>query len=96
MVVMIFETVPVSLRGMLSRWMVEPSRNVFVGHISALVRDQLWEKCYSKLKGGGLVQVWSTNNEQHYKMRTFGETRRMIIDDEGLQLVMIPSLKEKK
>ena len=96
MVMMIFETVPVSLRGTLSRWMVEPSRNVFVGHVSALVRDQLWEKCCSKLKGGGLVQVWSTNNEQHYKMRTFGETRRTIIDDEGLQLVMIPSLKEKK
>ena len=96
MIVMIFETVPLSLRGLLSRWMVEPSRNVFVGHLSALVRDQLWEKCCGKLKGGGLVQIWSTNNEQHYQMRTFGDTRRKIVEDEGLQLVMIPTKNDKE
>ena len=95
MVVMIFETVPNSLRGLLSRWSIQPSTNVFVGHVSALVRDQLWNKCISKLKGGGLIQLWSTNNEQHFKMRSYGVTKYSIIEDEGLQLVINPLMKKR-
>ena len=90
MIVMILETVPTRLRGELSRWLIEPYPGVFVGHVSALVRDRLWEKCCKATKTGGVLQVWSTNTEQRFQMRANGKTRRSIVDYEGLQLVRIP------
>ena len=90
MVVMILERVPTSLRGELNRWLIEPHPGVFVGHLSGMVRDKLWDKCCQKLREGGVVQMWSTNNEQRFAVRTFGETRREIVDFEGLQLVRLP------
>jgi CRISPR-associated protein Cas2 len=94
MVVIILEKVPVSSRGELSRWMVEPHPGVFVGHVSAMVREKLWEKCCKNCKEGGVVQLWTTNNEQHYQMRTFGHTDRKVIDMEGLQLVSVPQTQK--
>ncbi|MDI7277098.1 MAG: type I-E CRISPR-associated endoribonuclease Cas2e [Anaerolineae bacterium] len=89
MVVMILERVPESLRGELARWLIEPHPGVFVGDVSALVRDRLWEKCCRRLKGGAALQAWSSNNEQSFEIRTWGATRREIVDMEGLRLVRI-------
>jgi len=91
MVVIILEKVPTSLRGELSRWLTEPHTGVFVGHVSAMVRERLWMNVCSKLKGGGALMVYSTNNEQRYKMEMFGYTKRQIVDFDGLQLIRIPS-----
>ena len=90
MVVMVLETVPTSLRGELTRWLLEPHPGIFVGHVSALVRDLLWEKCCQRSKEGGVIQAWSTNTEQRFKMRAFGTTRREVVDFEGLQLIRKP------
>lgn len=93
MVVIVLESVPTSLRGELTRWLIEPHPGVFVGHISAMVRDRLWEKCCQKIKGGGAVQVWNSNTEQRFRIRIFGETRRVIVDYDGLKLVRLPLKK---
>jgi CRISPR-associated protein Cas2 len=90
MVVIILEKVSVSLRGELTRWMIEPHTGVFVGHVSGMVRDRLWDKCCRQSKGGGVVQLWSTNNEQRFAMRTWGSTQREVVDFEGLQLIRRP------
>lgn len=90
MVVIVLQKTPARLRGELSRWLWEPSPNVFVGHVSAMVRDRLWEKCCKEKVEGGVLQVWSTNNEQHFDMRACGATRRQVIENEGLKLVLIP------
>jgi len=90
MLVMILETVPVGLRGELTRWLIEPHPGVFVGHVSGLVRDRLWLKCCQGMKNGGIVQIWSTNNEQRFQMRAYGDTRRDVVDFEGLQLIRRP------
>jgi CRISPR-associated protein Cas2 len=90
MIVMLLEKVPLRVHGELTRWLIEPRTGVFVGHVNAMVRDRLWEKC-SKARGiGGIVQIWSTNNEQHYAMRMSGDTSRQIVELEGLQLIQIP------
>jgi len=90
MVVMILEKVPVSLRGELTRWLIEPHAGVFVGHVNARVRDKLWDKCCQARRAGGVVQAWSTNTEQRFMIRTAGETRRTVVDFDGLQLIRIP------
>lgn len=94
MVVMILERVTPGLRGELTRWLIEPHPGVFVGHVSGMVRDRLWAKCCRSLGDGGAVQLWSTNNEQRFSVRTWGRTRREIVDFEGLQLVRLPVAKD--
>ena len=92
MVVMILEKVSKSLRGELTRWLIEPRAGVFVGDVSALVRDKLWEKCCTRITAGaGAVQIWTTNNEQGYDVRVWGHIQRRIVDYEGLKLVCVPA-----
>ena len=91
MIVMILEKVPSRLRGELTRWLLEPHTCVYVGHVNAMVRDRLWDKC-CKARGttGGVLQIWSTNTEQRFKMRMHGQTRRKIVNLDGIQLICIP------
>ncbi len=91
MIVMILETVPASLRGELTRWLLEPKAGVFVGRVSALVRDKLWEKVCDSAGTGGAMLIHSSDQEQGYAMRLCGVTKRQLADFEGLTLVQIPS-----
>jgi CRISPR-associated protein Cas2 len=76
----------------LTRWLIEPEPHpgVFVGHVNAMVRDRLWTKCCDAKRTGGVVQAWSTNNEQRLQMRTAGTTKRSVVDLDGLQLIHMP------
>jgi CRISPR-associated protein Cas2 len=95
MVVMVLEKVSTSARGELTRWLLEVRNGVFVGHITARVRDKLWEKCIKNNPTGGVFQAWSSNNEQHFQMRISGDTSRRIVYEEGLQLIKIPGEQVK-
>jgi CRISPR-associated protein Cas2 len=98
MVVLITQKVPASLRGELSRWMIEPRTGVFVGQVSAMVRDRLWDLAVKGAKDGGVILLWSSPTEQGFQWRIYGETGRQLSDFEGLSLVHIPhgALKGKK
>lgn len=95
MIVMILEKVSAGLRGELSRWLIEPRTGVFVGQVSARVRDALWEKAITRKSGGGVTQIWNTNTEQGFMIRNSGDTSRNLIEVEGLQLIQIPGEFEK-
>lgn len=90
MMVLILQSVPAGVRGEIAKWLLEPFPGVFVGHVSARVRDKLWEKCIRNKKVNGVVQIWSSNNEQRFKMRGHGTVRREILDIDGVQLIRIP------
>ena len=94
MIVIILEKVPKRLRGQLSRWMIEPRTGVFVGHINAMVRDKLWDKCCKARGAGGVIQIWSTNTEQRFRIRMYGDTSRRVVEKEGLQLILAPQFNE--
>ncbi|MFH1069488.1 MAG: type I-E CRISPR-associated endoribonuclease Cas2e [Candidatus Glassbacteria bacterium] len=88
MVLMILERVSPSLKGELSRWMIEPKSGVFIGNLSALVRDKLWDKVrYKSGECGACMLIWTTNNEQGFKIDAWGDTSRKVREFEGLQLV---------
>ena len=87
MVVILLERVPVSLRGELTRWLLEPKPGVFVGKVSAMVRDRLWERVCAGAKGGGGIMVYPADTEQGFAIRFCGETARAIVDFDGLALV---------
>ena len=92
MVVMILERVRTSLRGELTRWMLEPKAGVFVGRISSRVRDRLWdmvkEKRYHNSAG---ILLHGSNTEQGFRVKTFGHGSREAVDYEGLVLMRRPS-----
>lgn len=90
MVVMVLERVPVGLRGELTRWLLELKAGVFVGKVSASVRDALWTKICREAKGGGCILVYNTDNEQGFALKLYGDTARLIEDFEGLALLRIP------
>jgi CRISPR-associated protein Cas2 len=87
MVVMILENVPTALRGELTRWLIEPHPGVFVGHVSARVRDYLWQHCLTRMRGGSMIQIWSTNTEQRFDIRCHGKSDRELVCLEGMWLV---------
>jgi CRISPR-associated protein Cas2 len=89
-IVLVLEKVPVSLRGELTRWLLELKAGVFVGRVSAIVRDLLWEKVCDKMSAGGGFMIHPTNNEQGFALRTHGTTKRQVTDYEGLSLISIP------
>lgn len=91
MVVLIIESAPPGLRGELSKWMLQPKAGVFVGNVSAAVRDLLYEKACREVEEGGVTLIYNTNNEQGYAIRTFGDTTRQVEEWEGLFLVRRPN-----
>lgn len=95
MVVFLMEKVSPGLRGEITRWMLELRPGVFIGNVSALVREKLWETICQKLKGGAVTLLHSAANEQGYKIRTFGDTTRKVKDFDGLQLIVVSENKRK-
>ena len=89
MMVLILERVPTGLRGELTRWLLEPRAGVFVGTVSAMVRDKLWDRaCRGAGAGGGLL-IYPADAEQGFALRVCGSTRRSVADFDGLQLVRL-------
>ena len=95
MVVMTLEKVPSSLRGELTRWLIEIQTGVYVGRVSAKVRDLLWEKALARKAGGRITQAWSFRNEQKFAFRIAGDCKRKVIDFDGICLVAKASISNE-
>lgn len=94
MVVMVLERVTPSLRGELTRWLIQPKTGVFVGHVSARVRDRLWDKVTASKRNGAALIIYQDATEQGFSIRTAGRTSKIIEDFEGLLLPKIPKSSE--
>jgi CRISPR-associated protein Cas2 len=89
---MILEKVPRSLRGALTRWLIEVRAGIFVGNPTQRVREELWKKVMNPRRRqplGYVLQLWSAPNAQGYDFRQYGESKRQLIDFEGLGLVTL-------
>lgn len=90
MVILILERAPRSLRGLLSRWFIEPRAGVFVGRVSAMVRDKLWDKVVEAAPESGAIMIHSAQTEQGFQTRLYGDTSRSLVSIEGVTLVRVP------
>ena len=71
--------------------MIEPRTGVYLGNPTARVRDELWDMALTKIKEGSILQIWSDSRvAQGYRYRQFGDSDRVMIDMEGLGLVLRP------
>lgn len=87
MVVVVTENVPPRLRGRLAVWLLEVRAGVYVGDISARIREMVWEQIVTLAEQGNVVMVWATNTESGFEFQTWGENRRTPVDLDGLRLV---------
>jgi CRISPR-associated protein Cas2 len=92
MTIIILERSPESLRGLLSRWLMELRAGVFIGTVSAAVRQELFKLIEERLGlVGAAIFVWTTNNEQGYTAQILGDPNRVVSDFDGLFLTTILS-----
>lgn len=86
MIVIVVDNAVNSLRGELTRWIIEVKPGVFVGKVSGLVREKLWKKVESTDHNGALM-VYSDDTEQGFSMKMCGNPTRSIVDIDGIQLI---------
>jgi CRISPR-associated protein Cas2 len=88
MTVILLTNVKASVRGELTRWMLEPRAGVFVGKVSSLVRDRLWAKVQRSAgsDSSGLL-LYAADTEQGYRLEAFGSGSRRVRDFDGLLLI---------
>jgi CRISPR-associated protein Cas2 len=97
MVVIATTAVPDHLRGALSRWTSEVVPGIFVGSVSARVRDELWQTVTEVVGNGAALLIHPAPTEQGYAIRTAGTRRRIPVDFDGLTLIRMtaaPKVKE--
>ncbi|RLP07518.1 type I-E CRISPR-associated endoribonuclease Cas2 [Propionibacterium australiense] len=90
MVVLVLTACPASLRGHVTRWVLEISPGVFVGRMPARVRDELWDRVMELCLDGRAIMVISTRNEQGFDFRVHNHNWE-VIDADGLRLMRRPS-----
>lgn len=87
--VLILTACPPGLRGCITRWLLEASPGVFVGRLSARVRENLWDLVVAERKQGKALLIYSTNNEQGYAVRSAGHKWNPV-ELEGTTLLQHP------
>lgn len=95
MIVITVTSAPQSLKGDLTRWLTEISTGVYVGKVSARVREQLWKRIESSIKAGRATMVYNKKNEQGLEFRTIG-TEWNPVDFDGITLMLRPTVKTAK
>ncbi|WP_327178871.1 type I-E CRISPR-associated endoribonuclease Cas2e [Streptomyces sp. NBC_01335] len=87
MIVITATAVPDHLRGALTRWLLEVTPELYVGTVSAKVRDELWDAVAASTHDGIAVLAHPADNEQGFQLRTAGTRRREPVDFDGLTLI---------
>lgn len=96
MLVIVTENVPPRLRGRLAVWLIEIRAGVYVGDLSAKVRDMIWQQVEAGIEDGNAIMAWSTNTESGFDFLTLGKNRRLPTELDGLKLVSFYPIEDKK
>ena len=70
--------------------MLEAKTGVFIGSLSAMVRDRLWTKACRRAGEGSAILIYSSDTEQGFTVRLWGAGQRLPEDFEGLTLFRVP------
>lgn len=84
--VLVTSAAPPGLRGELTRWLLEIAPGVYVGNLSARVREKVWELTQANIRNGRAIMVIPARNEQRLEFLTCGDAWEPVTFD-GLKLV---------
>ncbi len=94
MLVVVTENVPPRLRGRLAVWLLEIRAGVYVGNVSKKIREMIWEQINAIAEDGNVAMAWSINTESGFDFQTYGQNRRIPIEEDGLRLVLFKPAEE--
>lgn len=86
MTVVVLTAVPPGLRGHLTRWLLEISPGVFVGHLPARVRERMWYRIVEFVDDGRALMVHSVQGEQRLAFQVHGHDWTPV-DYDGITLM---------
>lgn len=86
MTVVVLTAVPPGLRGHLTRWLLEISPGVYVGHVSARVREFMWLRILEHLDDGRALMVYAVPGEQRLRFEVHGHDW-LPVDYDGVSLM---------
>lgn len=84
--VIVLSNVPESVRGYTSVYFVEVQPCVYVGRVSKLVRDRLWETVVNNKQFGAATMVYTDDSEQGYRIETH-RSRYVAQNFDGIHLI---------
>ena len=91
MVILLTENVSEGLRGELTRWFLEVKTGTFVGNISAVVREEIWNEVKKQVVTGAALLIYSAQNEQGFPIEMHNTPKRRVVDIEGISLMAVES-----
>lgn len=93
MIIISLSDCPPALRGDLTKWLQEISVGVYVGQMSARVREEIWARVKDSIRSGKAVMVYTAMNEQgmDFKVHNSGWNP---IDFDGIKLMIRPSVQQ--
>jgi CRISPR-associated protein Cas2 len=75
--------------------MLEVTPQLYVGKLSAKVRDEVWLSVSASVENGVAVLIRPDANEQGFKIETAGTRNRSVQDFDGLSLITFrPNITE--
>nr|WP_237268057.1 type I-E CRISPR-associated endoribonuclease Cas2e [Tessaracoccus aquimaris] len=74
------------MRGHLTRWLLEVSPGVFVGHLTTRIRDHLWLRVLEMCKDGRAIMIFGTNGEQRLGFKVHNHSWE-VVDVDGVSLM---------
>ena len=86
MIVLVVSRAPPSLRGKLTRWLLQLKAGVYVGTLSKRVRTRLWDTTCAATRNGWAVLLYAENTEQGFTILSHGRAPVEFEDLEGLWL----------
>ena len=90
MVVLCLTNCPPTLRGDLTRWLMEIDTGVYAGNVSARVREELWNRVTENIKDGRATMVYSARTEQKMEFRVHNN-EWIPVDFDGMKLMLRPN-----
>ena len=87
MTIIVMESVSEKIRGECTRYLLEIKPGVFLGSITKIVRELLWQQICDSCTDGGAIMAYSASNEQGFNLQIYGNTNYQVIDMDGLKLI---------
>ena len=88
MTVIVANDVPPAVRGLLRRWFIEPSPNVFVGSVNARTREKTLDYVRRNAPGIAMLVIFDDATSQGYTVLNYGSTNRRLVRKCGLELIL--------
>ncbi len=95
MVVIVLSACPAGLRGHLTRWLLEVSPGVFVGIITARVRELAWQRVVELSRDGRAIMIYSARSEQRLAFKVHRHEWEPV-DIDGVHLMRRPHTGDHK